>query len=359
MSTVYISQDFKRSFMTCHSNLCHLIVPLSAIALISVSAPAAQAHGPAARGQPFLGAVELSKGTGPLIMLATQSGNFQMPLDSTPNPSGDTIYFIANARAGAKTGAGASAKMGNDKGVFGASARGGKASSLFTGAPFVSPSGIASSLDGQSVFIADVEAGQIFALSVTGKGAPAAVRGTSGTFPQNLDVVREHNQETIYYTGKDAGGQPAVFKIASTGADAPTLVFKGEPLVTPDGIAVAPDGVIYLADRAAGKTKGQGKVFRIKDGAITPLVDTVRTDNPAGIALTKDGLTLLVSSYQADGKHDQVLVVNTATGASTVVTDVVGKNKDAGGVHRAQAVNIFAWADIIAGGHGRVYRVQP
>jgi hypothetical protein len=52
-------------------------------------------------------------------------------------------------------------------------------------------------------------------------------------------------------------------------------------------------------------------------------------------------------------------VVNTATGQAVSVTDVVGKNKAAGGVHRAHNVDEFSWADLQAGGSGRVYRVLP
>src|SRR5436853_111853 len=37
---------------------------------------------------------------GPLIMLATRSSDFKTPLDATPNPDGDTIYFTARASGG-------------------------------------------------------------------------------------------------------------------------------------------------------------------------------------------------------------------------------------------------------------------
>jgi len=90
---------------------------------------------------------------GPLITPATLAGDFRTPLDSTPNPNGDTIYFTAQA------------KNGKDKGVFTVPAKGGKATVLFSGAPFASPSGIAMSLDGRQIFVADAGANGIFSMN--------------------------------------------------------------------------------------------------------------------------------------------------------------------------------------------------
>ena len=314
--------------MSTQSSALRLAAVFAAVAIgAAVAAPIAQA-----------------KSAGPLITPAALSSNFKTPLDSTPNPDGNMIYFTA------------SASKGSGKGVFAVAAKGGKATALFVGAPFMTPAGIATSLDGQQVFVADAQANQLFALSIAGKATPLPIKGTQGTAPRNLDVVSEHDQMTIYFTGKDADGQPAVLKIAASGADKAQVVFKGAPLAEPDGIAVSADSTVYVADRMAGK------VFKIAGGKASELVSNVHTGNPAGIALTKDGSTLLVSAFQADGKHDQVLVVNTATGASSSVTDVVGKNSAAGGVHRAYNMNVFSWADLTSPGcraRGCVYRVNP
>ena len=279
----------------------------------------------------------------------TQGGNFKNPLDSTPDADGTNTYFIASNSKGA--------------GVFKVASAGGNASEVVVGAPFVTPHAIAISPDGQQIFVADTKAGnggQIFVLPITG-GTPTVLNGSSGTAPQNLTVVNQAGQAQVYFTGKEAssGGQPAVFKLPTAGASAATVLAKGTPLVEPDGVAVTKSGSIYVADRSAAGN-GSGQVFKVADQQVTTIVTKVNTGNPAGIALTQDDSTLLVSALQDDNPNDQVLVVNLANLKTSSVTNVVGQNQSAGGVHAIPTgkQNLFAWAGKTRGGVGTVYKIE-
>ena len=305
------------------------------------------------------------------VSVATQSGDFHNPLDSTPDLNGTTIYFTATGPHG--------------PGVFRVPAAGGAVTEVYTGTPFVAPRGIAFSTDGQYLYVADPSAGtggQIFRLA-PGGGLPSPVRGSAGTAPQNLYVVIQSGQQVIYFSGKDPGsGQAAVLKLAASGAAAPTVVAQGSPLVAPDGVVVTRSGIVYVSDRSASGG-GIGKVFKIDGSVVTALVAQVRTGNPAGIALTQDESILLVSALQLNSLSDQLLLVDLHTGQTGSVTKVVSQNQnDAGGLHAcpcseqqaslggaksaslAQSVllgplqektEIYSWAN--TSGRGQVYQV--
>lgn len=265
--------------------------------------------------------VVLGDGTIKNIALATQSGDFHDALDSTPDLNGTTIYFTATGPHG--------------KGVFQVPASGGKATEVFTGSPFVAPRCLVLSLDGQQIYVADPGAGNggaIFALSIHG-GSPTIVRGSNQTAPQNLDVVKQGGQETIYFTGKEkSSGMPAILKLPVQGADTASVVIKGSPLVAPDGIVVTQSGALYVADRSAtGADSGQ--IFKVEGGSIKVIVDKIHTGNPAGIALSPDESLLLVSAHQSNSVYDQVLLVDLATLQTRSITNVVGENQNAAGLH--------------------------
>ncbi len=273
--------------------------------------------------------------------VATQSGAFQAPRDSTPDPDATTIYFTAAGEQG--------------PGVFRVPAGGGEALALASGAPFVDPVGIAISADASRLYVADPGAGQIFALPVGG-GAPAALAGSHGSAPRGLAVAGAAGQELLYFTGVDpSDGQPAVMKLPAGGAA--SVVAKGAPLVAPDGITVTEAGVLYVSDRSAGGN-GLGAIFKIEGGAVSTVVKQVRVGDPAGVALTRDDRVLLVSALQPDRDSDQVLLVDLTTLATGSVTQGIAQNQRAGGVHRARNSNVFSWADLAAGGGGRVYRIE-
>lgn len=287
---------------------------------------------------------------------------FHQPMDATPDPDGNQIYFTAMSASGA--------------GVFSVPAAGGTVVTLTVGAPLTTPVGIAVSTDGQTLYLADTHAqingtaamtmtGALFSLSSSG-GAPTPIPGTAHTAPRGLTVVKENNVDVIYFTGVDpADGQPAVMRIPAAGG-ALTVEEKGEGMVEPVGIAVSKTGALYIADQAAAGN-GLGTLFRFKphtdqgrSSHAERLADFVRMGAPAGITLTLDESLVLVSSLDTLGRTSQVLVVNTTTNAQGIVNKVIGVNRTSGGLHRAHNNNVMAWCGVTAGGSGDgiVFRVR-
>lgn len=286
---------------------------------------------------------------------------FHTPMDATPDPDGNTIYFTALSAQGA--------------GVFSVPASGGAVATLTVGAPLTTPVGLVVSIDGQTIYVADTQAvitgtasvtgtGAIFSLPSLG-GAPTPITGTAHTAPHGLTVVQENNVDMIYFTGSaPEDGQPAVMKIPASGGVL-TVIEKGGQLVEPVGIAVNKNGVIYVADqRAAGN--GLGTLFQFNPAAhdgrnnhAERLADNIRMGDPAGITLTLDESLLLISSLDTFAGTSQVLVVNTTTGAQGIVNKVIGAKRASGGLHRAHHKNVIAWCGVTAGsgGQGTVFRV--
>lgn len=293
---------------------------------------------------------------------AGNATTFHTPMDATPDPDGNQIYFTAMSAKGA--------------GVFRVPAAGGTVVTLTVGLPLTTPVGIAVSTDGQTLYLADTQAaiagaqavtktGALFTLPSSG-GVPTPIAGTAHTAPRALTVFKENNADVIYFTGSAPDdGQPAVMKISATGG-ALTVLDKGEGLVEPAGIAVSKEGALYIADRNA-LGDGFGTLFRYKphtDPARLShrerLVDYVRMGSPAGITLTFDESLVLVSSLDTNSGTSQVLVVNTTTKAQGIVNKVIGVNHSSGGLHRAHHNNVMAWADVTSGngGLGTVFRVR-
>jgi sugar lactone lactonase YvrE len=117
-------------------------------------------------------------------------------------------------------------------------------------------------------------------------------------------------------------------------------------------VAVSAGGAIYVSDRGRG-----GRVLRIAGGRVTQIAGGIRLGNPSGIALTRDGATLLVSSLDPVTGTAQVLRIDTRTLATSTFNAVIGLNRAAGGLHRGLRTTVMGWADVSRS--GRVYRVDP
>ena len=262
----------------------------------------------------------------------------RQPSDAAFADDAATVYITATGLHG--------------RGVIRLSTKDGSQKEIHTGAPFVSPQGLVLGHNGDNVYVADPGAkgnGQIFELP-TDTGIPKPIPGAAGMSPRGMELVNENGVDVLYFTGQEsADGRPGVFKLAVAEGAKATVIAVGRPFVKPDSIAVSRGGSLYVTDHTMGSS---GSVFRIADGKVVPVIRRARLGTPAGIALTLDDSTLLISSYQPGNGHAQVLVVDLKTEVKATVTKVIGMNTYAGGLHRSRNSDSFSWA-----GLNRVYGV--
>jgi len=284
-----------------------------------------------------------------LTACQSDGARFSSPFDATPDPDGTTVYFTAISALG-------------EAAVFKAPC-GGAIATLAEGDPLVAPFNIATSTDGNEIYVADPAAeddndlkGAIFRIPSDG-GTPVAIPGTVGTMPRGLEVRAEGGADEIWFTGVDpADGLPGVFKIA-TAAGALEVVAKGAPFRDPSGIALTADGTAYVTDTDAAGNR-MSTFFEVKAGVPLELISGLEVGYPAGVAVTTDGQTLYVSGIDAVTQTDAVFVVNIASQGVMSFTMGLESFTEAAGLHRAKNADVFAWSDASAQGSGTVYILQ-
>lgn len=274
-------------------------------------------------------------------------GVFNSPFDATPDPDGNVFYFTAVDVAS------------GDAGIFTGCT---PVAALHVGDPLVAPLGIATSTDGAKLWVTDPGAedsngalGAVFTLG-TSPGTPVVVAGTEGTVPRGLDLVGSATGDIVYFTGVDPSDkQPGLFMIKG---GVVSTVAKGSPFVDPSGVAVASNGTIYVSD-TDGSGNHLGAIVQVSNGTATLFVTNVGVGYPAGISITKDDSTVLLSGIDPSTSKDVVYLVNATTKEISTFTDTIGENLEAAGLHRAHNVDVYAWADLSAGVNGgTVYKVS-
>ncbi|MFN2608110.1 MAG: hypothetical protein ABR511_09475 [Acidimicrobiales bacterium] len=280
--------------------------------------------------------------------VVARTGASSRPLDATPAPDGGTVYFSSIGDRGTA--------------VVAVAGTGGALTTIAEGSPLATPSGLATSVDGGTLYLADpgtAHGGAVLAVPTApsptgGTARPAVVEGTAGWSPRGLDVVSQAGGDVVYFTGTDpVGGRPGLFRVPAAGGPV-TTVAEGSPFVLPDSVVVTAAGVAYVTDQGAGP--GRGLVLRVANGTASPVHTGLHLGSPAGVTLGGGDAILLVSSMNATTGADQVLFLDLATARTAAATKVIGANTDSsGGLHRARAAAVLAWAD----SHGQIYRLLP
>ncbi len=278
------------------------------------------------------------------------------PLDATPDPQGENVYYIAFNTMADEDGL-ATVRV---PAIFKVSAAGGPSVKLHEGAPLVSPSSISISDDGQTLFIADGAAesapgeddGSLFSMGIGG-GAPTALSGTQGYQPRGIEVMGD----TVWFTGKK-DGKAALFK-SGLGGGQVSEVASGALFTDPSGVAVTKKGVAYVVDSGgAASAQGGASVIKVEAGVAEVVMEGLGVGHPAGAALTADESTLLVSGLDVGRGTDVVYKIELASKNMSSITDVIGDFRESAGLHRARGKNVFAWADSNANGTGTVYKLE-
>ncbi|NUP08681.1 MAG: hypothetical protein HOW73_21745 [Polyangiaceae bacterium] len=277
------------------------------------------------------------------------------PFDATPNPAGDRIYFTASGPDLA--------------GVYAVSATGGGITAVAEGFPFATPLGIATSTDGDTLYVADpaaddddLDGGKIFSLNADG-GAALVVEGAERYKPLGLEVFDDDGSDEIYFSGTDPDtNERGIFHISASGGAVESVVTN--TTMDPSGIAVAKNGDIYFVD-TVGSAARLGRVMKIAVGTTQPLVllDDIHTGYPAGIALSADDDQLWVSALDPATLTDVVLNIDIADMAVSTVTGdddtSITSFFESAGIHRAKNANVFSFVDSLANGQGTIFAASP
>nr|WP_221379093.1 SMP-30/gluconolactonase/LRE family protein [Actinoplanes polyasparticus] len=118
----------------------------------------------------------------------------------------------------------------------------------------------------------------------------------------------------------------SAFRLSDAARTVVAADYQGRAFNSPNDVTVRADGVVYFTDpnfqrgRRSDEMGGRTGVFRVVDGQVALVDDTVR--QPNGIALSPDGRTLYVGAYGENLIYAYAVRPDGSTGTRTVFATV-------------------------------------
>lgn len=270
------------------------------------------------------------------------SGEFEVPTDAVSSPDGSIFYFAAHQTIEEESQAA----------IFSVRSDGGPVTVLHTGAPFGNPTGLVLSCDGETLFVADQQLesaeddgeesedrGAILTIA-TSQGPPTELSTRGISTPAGLALSTDC--ATLYATGQNDEGQPALFSVPTEGGIV-TTILAGDPLVSPTGMHVDKDGVAWVLDHLAVGDRGAGVLFAISsDGRHQIVASGLLMGTPGGVSLSSTGGMAYVPTTDSDG-NGQLTGINLTTMAVTLIP--ASTVSDPAGLRTARNASVFALVD--------------
>ncbi len=213
-------------------------------------------------------------------------------------------------------------------GVFAVDVATSKVSPLHVGAPLSYPTDLATSCEGDTIYVGDLLlastvdpiVGDFASDGMLGK--PIHRLSTSGTITslETRGIARvaglalDTDCQQLFVSGFDEEDTPAVFTLPIGGGDA-TVLHKGAPLVSPTGIHVDEQNVAWVTDHLAANASGKGMLFSIdEDGNITEAASGLSMGRHGGVSLAPGGTTAVIPVGD-EIAGSRLVTANTKTGA--------------------------------------------
>jgi sugar lactone lactonase YvrE len=257
---------------------------------------------------------------------------YALAFDATLSNDGAIVYF---------TGVGP-----NGVGVFSAPTSGGAPQEIAAGAAFGAPFGIALSTDGKKLFVADpgasgtaLDGGRILTVDPE-QGTVTPVAGTEDALPRGLEVGQANGKDQLYFTGT-VKGVAGIYKIPAAGGTITTLA---QGMDDPSGIAVTKAGTVYLIDTTGSPTR-HASVLTFDGNALTTFYPEIAVGYPAGIALSHDEKTLIISTLEPKKGASSLLLLDILSKEPTRFPGDASLDglSEPGGLHRARDQQQLAW----------------